>query len=66
MKQFYEDMKNKRNIKKTMRLQVDNEFQQVQIKDLNEKNNIEMFTSSMRGGKAFAAEQKNKRIKRVA
>ena len=29
--------KNKRNIKKTMRLQVDNEFQQVKIKDLNEK-----------------------------
>ena len=46
-----------------MRLQVDNEFQQVKIKDLNEKNNIEMFTSSMRGGKAFAAGRKTKRIK---
>ena len=33
MKQFYEDIKNKRNIKKTMHLQVDNEFQQVKIKD---------------------------------
>ena len=33
MKQFYEDIKNKRNRKKTMHLQVDNEFQQVKIKD---------------------------------
>ena len=41
-----------------MRLQVDNEFQQVKIKDLNDENNIEMFTSSVRGGEAFAAEQK--------
>ena len=41
MKQFYDDTKNKRNIKKTMRLQVDNEFQQVKIKDLNDENNIE-------------------------
>ena len=41
-----------------IRLQVDNEFQQVKIKDLNDENNIEMFTSSVRGGEAFAAEQK--------
>ena len=36
-----------------MRLQVDNEFQQVKIKDLNDKYNIEMFRTSVRGGKAF-------------
>ena len=29
-----------------MRLQVDNEFQQVKIKDLNEMNNVEMFITS--------------------
>ena len=46
-----------------MRLQVDNEFQQVRIKDLNEMNNIEMFTTSVRGGKAFAAEQKIRELK---
>ena len=46
-----------------MRLQVDNEFQQVKIKDLNEKDHIEMFTSSVRGGKAFAAEQKIRELK---
>ena len=40
-----------------MRLQVDNEFQLVKIKDLNDENNVVMFTSSTRDGKAFAAEQ---------
>ena len=37
-----------------MRLQIDNEFQQVKTKDLNDENNVEMFTTSVRGGKAFA------------
>ena len=46
-----------------MRLQVDNEFQQVKIKDLNDENNVEMFTTSVRGGKAFAAEQKIRELK---
>ena len=46
-----------------MRLQVDNEFQQVKIKDLNNKNNVEMFTTSVRGGRAFAAEQKIRELK---
>ena len=34
-------------------LQVDHEFQQVKIKDLNDENNAEMFTSSVRSGKAY-------------
>ena len=41
-----------------MRLQVDNEFQQVKIKDLDDKFNVTIFTTSIRGGKAFATEQK--------
>ena len=57
MKLFYDEVRSKRNGKR-MRLQVDNEFQQVKIKDLNDKNSADMFTSSLRGGKAFAAEQK--------
>ena len=57
IKQFYDEIKNKRS-KKSHDLQVDNEFQQIKIKDLNDENNVEMFTSSVRGGKAFAAEQK--------
>ena len=40
-----------------MRLKVNNEFQQVKIKDLNDEN-VEMFTSAVRGGKTFATEQK--------
>ena len=48
-------------------MQVDNESQQVKVKDLNDENNVEMFTSSVRGGKAFAAEQKRRELKsRVA
>ena len=35
-----------------MRLQVDNELQQVKIKDLNDKNNVEMFITSVRSRKA--------------
>ena len=46
-----------------MRLQVDNEFQQVKIKDLNDGNNVEMFTTSVCGGKAFATEQKIRELK---
>ena len=41
---------------KKMKLQVDQEFQQVRIKDLNDLNNVEMFSTSLRGGKAFTAE----------
>ena len=59
MKLFYDEVKSKRKNKR-MRLQVDNEFQQVKIKDLNDENNVKMLTSSVRGGKGFAPEQKNK------
>ena len=46
-----------------MRLQVDNEFQQVKIKDLNDENNVEMFFSSVKGGKAFSDQQKIRELK---
>ena len=46
-----------------MKLQVDQEFQQVKIKDLNDLNNVEMFSTSLRGGKALAAEQKIRELK---
>ena len=50
--------------KKKMRLQVDQEFQQVKIKDINDLlNNAEMFSTFLRGGKAFAAEQKIRELK---
>ena len=56
MKMFYEEIENKR--KDRMRLQTDLEFQQNEIKKLNKKYNVEMFSTRLRGGKAFAAEQK--------
>ena len=52
---FYDEVKEKRKGKR-MRFQVDNEFQQVKIKYLNYENKVEMLTSLVRGGKAFAAE----------
>ena len=61
-KLFYNDIRNKRKGKR-MRLQVDDKFQQVKIKDLNDENNVEMFTTAVRAGKAFAAEQKIRELK---
>ena len=46
-----------------MRLQLHNEFQLVKIQDLNDQNDVEIFTTSIRGGKAFAAEQKIRELK---
>ena len=57
LRMFYDDIRSKRKGKR-MTLQVDNKFQQVKIKDLNNINNVRMLTSAVRGGKEFAAEQK--------
>ena len=48
MRLFYNEVKDKRKNKR-VRLQVDSEFQQVKIKDLNDENNVEMFSSSVSG-----------------
>ena len=45
---FYVEIKNKRNMRQNTRLQTDNEFQQVKIKDLNYKYNVTMFTINVR------------------
>ena len=60
MKLFYDDVRNKR---KGKRIQVDNELQQVKIKDLNDLNNVDMFTTTVRGGKAFVTEKKIRELK---
>ena len=62
LEQFYREVKNKRK-GKNMRLQVDQEFQQVKIMDLNDMNNIEMFSTTLRCGKAFTPEQKIRELK---
>ena len=41
-----------------MHLQMDLEINQNQIKKLNNDFNVEMFHTKVRGGKAFAAEQR--------
>ena len=51
--------------KQWMRLQTDLEFQQNEIKRLNEKYNVEMFSSWVRRGKAYAAEQKIRELKKL-
>ena len=63
MELFYEEVNHKR--KEKMRLQTDLEFQQNEIKKLNKKYNIEMFSTRVRGGKAFAAEQKIREFKKL-
>ena len=63
LEQFYEDVESKRKKGKKMKLQVDQGFQQIKIKDLHKQNNVEMFSTFLRGGKAFAAEQKIRELK---
>ena len=57
LEQLYIDVENNRKNKK-MRLYIDNEFLPFKLKNLNDRQNVTMFTISLRGGKAFAAEQK--------
>ena len=54
---FYKDVGNERKGQK-MRLQTEQGFKQRKFFDLNKKYSVEMFSTAVRGGKAFAAEQK--------
>ena len=48
-----------------MRLQTDQEFQQTNIKKLNKEYDVDMYSTKLRGGKAFAAEQKICKLKEL-
>ena len=48
-----------------MRLKTGLEFKQSQIKELNDEFNVDMFHTKVRGGKAFAAEQKIEQCKKI-
>ena len=63
LKLLYEDVKTKRTGK--VRLQTDLEFKQNQILKLNNEFNVDMFHTRLRGGKAFAAEQKIREFKKL-
>ena len=65
LENFYKEIDAKREKNEKMRLQTDQEFQQNEIKKINIKYNVEMFSSRVRGGKAFAAEQKIRELKKV-
>ena len=59
---FYNDIKSKTSGK--MRLQTDLEFNQSKMKELNIKFDVDMFHARLRGGKAFAAEEKIRELKK--
>ena len=63
MQILYEEIQHKR--KEGMKLQTDLEFQQNEIKNLNKKYNVEMFSTRVRAGKTFAAEQKIREFKKL-
>ena len=48
-----------------MRLQTDLEFNQNQMKKLNDEFNVEMFPTKVRGEKVFAVEQKIREFKKI-
>ena len=65
MEIFYNNNIYKGDMNETMRIQTDLEFQQNKIKKLNAKYNGDMFSTRLRGGKAFAAEQKIRKAKKL-
>ena len=48
-----------------MRLQTDQEFKQRNTEELSKKFNFEIYSTHLRGGKAFAAEQKIRELKKL-
>ena len=64
LEKFY-DINNKRDSIKIMKSQTDLEFQQNEIKKLNKNYNVEMFSTRLHEGKAFAAEQKIRELKKL-
>ena len=62
---FHKEVQPKRAKDERMRLQTDQEFQQNEIKKLNLKYDVDIFSSRIRSGKAFAAEQKIREFKKI-
>ena len=63
MEVFYNDTNKERDDK--MRLQTDQEFKQRKIFELNKKLNMEMYSTNLMDGKAFAAEQKIRELNKT-
>ena len=62
---FYNSILMKRDMNETMMLQTDLEFQQNEIKILNAKYIVDMFSTRLRVGKAFAAEKNIRELKKL-
>ena len=62
---FYNDISDKGDTARIMSSQMDQEFQQNEIKKLNKKFNLEMFSTLPRGGKSFAAKCKICKFKKL-
>ena len=62
---IYEEIELKRNLNEEMRLETDLEFQPIEIMKLNKKYKVLMFSTKMRGKKAFEAEQKIREFKKL-
>ena len=58
MELFYNNIDKKK-------LQIVQEFKQRKIEELNKKLDVEMYSTHLRGGKAFAAEQKIRELKKT-
>ena len=63
MEFFCKEVEEKKKSQKT-RLHTDQEFKQKKIFELNKKYNVDIFSTVVRGGKAFPAEQKLKELKK--
>ena len=63
MLQFFQNIEKQRTGK--IRLQTNQEFQQTNIKKLSKEYDVEMYSTKLRGGKAFAAEQKICELKKL-
>ena len=55
---FYIDISKMRDPNEVMRIQTDQKFQQNEIKKFYSMQNVKIFSTKLRGGWAFAAEQK--------
>ena len=60
---FDKDIQSKRK-KNKIGLHVDQEFQKNNIKELNKRYNVEMFSTKIRAGEAYATEQKLRELKK--
>ena len=61
---FYKEVEEKRKGQKKP-LQTDQEFKEKKISELNKEYSVFMFSTTVRGGKAFAAEQKLRELKKA-